>query len=881
MSERRRSIGETFAFTCRKFSSDKAITFFHKHDYTWLTYNQLYQKVMVLSEKLKSLGITPRTKVTIVLENSEQWPIVFFSLICCRAVIIPLNYQDNENKLSRIIKHAQPQWVITSSCLYETLKIWKNLPCHIYLINKGYHIKSDKVKKEDTNLPRDTAVILYTSGTTGTPKGVILTHKNLLANVSSLQSLNILQDTDCILAPLPFYHSYPLMVTILLPLLSGARISIPPTLSGEAIFECIRKTEVTIIVGVPRFFEVFVRKIEETINSMALPIKFILSLGIGITSFLRRYTGLNITRYLLPSLHKKFPPTFRFMISGGARLDPGIARKLFSYGFTILEGYGLTEASPVVSFNRPGEFKFGSAGKPLPDVEIKIIPLEEDGEGEILVKGNNVSPGYYLNQEDTSSTFKNGYLHTNDIGYIDRDGFLFITGRKNEIIVLPSGKNINPEEIERHYLMSPFIKEICVLKPKGSSSLAALIYPDYDYFSMKRIIQIKERLRWEIEKLSQMLPSYERIKEYKITSSPLPATVLGKIKREEAEKIYESMENVAHKKITFTDEDKLLLSHPLCKKGYEFLKKKLNREVNLDDHLELDLGLDSLEQIGLLLEFKNITGASIDEFQLIGISTVRDIMKKLQETSPLGKKEEPTDWSEVLKTPPSEEFTKLIENDLSLSQKTIALLLYLLSKILAKTFFHLSVKGKLNFPKKGPFIITPNHTSFLDAPVVIASLPWHIFLNTFFLGYRIYLENPLLRWAKKILRLIPIDPASTIIESMTACAFILRKGKNLCLFPEGTRSIDGEVKNFQRGTGILMKELNVPAVPTYIKGTNNAWHPSRPFPKPAKVQITFGPPVWPDKLLASTKENIDIYQYLVDNLREEVLHLSRASENKL
>jgi len=848
--------------------------FFKKNDkYQCLSYKNLYEKAITLGNFLLKKDINPQDKVAIFLENNYFWPISFMGIMYIKATSLPLNFQATEEELNYLIFHSQAKLLLTTSNLYSKAKeITKNTDCRILVLEDNFFQElTDTQLKVDFSDARkdDIACLVYTSGTTRTPKGVMLTHRNLLSNMHSLLKLNILKPTDCFISVLPLYHSYPFLTNLLLPLLSGAKISYPPQIEAEAILECIQKTGVTIFVGVPRLFSLFHEKILSQLKKH--PFWFLLNPLLNIFLPLRKET-INLAKILLSPLHKKFGKV-RLFISGGAKLDIKVAKDFYKWGFTLLEGYGLTEASPVVSFNLPHKFKFGSAGIPIPDVEIKIENPDEKGEGEILVRGENIMRGYYKEEGLTLNTIKEGWLYTKDIGFIDKDGYLFIQARLTETITLSSGKKIHPEEIESSYLKSPYIKEICVfLSKKPEEKLCAVVFPDYEYFREQRITQIKEKIRWEIENLSKRLPPYKRIHQYVITAESLPKTTLGKLQRFKIEEKFYLLEKPQKETKKISSQDEELLSFPICRKAMEYISQELKREVNLDDHLELDLELDSLEQVGLLLGFQKELGVKLKEEDLVGVFTVRDILEKLKNFV-YTKKEISLKWNDILKEPCEEKIKNSVTLSFSLSQKITNLFLYLILKSITYAFFSLRVKNKKNLPKSGPFILSSNHTSYLDGLIIASSLPFPLLLNTYFLGYRIYFHHPLIKWVNKLLRLIPLDTASNLIDALKVCSYILKNSKILCIFPEGKRSPTGEIDEFKKGAGILAKELNIPIVPLYIKGTYQAWPSYKRVPHPAKVTLVIGKPLTLEDLVKKINPYLDLYKNIVDNLREEILNL--------
>lgn len=880
MQKRAVNIFERFKEISLQYKREPALYYKEKDFYQSLLYEDLLKSSLYLGKILLKNKLNKGQRVSIILENSPCWAIAYLGVIFAGGTAVPLDPQLPSSLLKEFITHSNSKSLITSPQLFKKFNLRIKIPT--------IELELKKILKESRNQtleaepiifsPNQIASLLYTSGTTDIPKGVMLTHKNLLANVDSLQKLNLLTSQDCLISILPLYHIYPFMVNMLLPLLSGAKISYPPTIESDRIFECMQKTGVTILTGVPRIFTLFYERINEKINALPLPLKLALKFILPLNQPLRKL-NLNISKSVMAEVHKKFGRNLRFMISGGAKLHPQVAKQLYLWGFSIYEGYGLTETSPVVTFNRPGDFKFGSAGKPIEGVKVKIASPDEKGRGEITVKGENVMLGYFRLGGLTKNSIKEGWFYTGDIGYFDREGFLHIIGRKKEIIVLSSGKNINPEDLENYYSQSPFIKEICIFEsqsPRGKKDfLEAVILPDFNYFQSQGVVQIKEKIRWEIENLSRGLAPYQRISKYTIINKELPRTPLGKIKRYEVKARYWLSEKKEEKQEAQNLE---ILSGELSQKAFNFLCNKLKRQVELDDHLELDLGLDSLDQVELFLGFQKATGIKISNEEALGIFTVRDALLKLNEISQKQKEEKETvstQWQSIFK----EELPSPMKNKISLRQNNLAkavnLTGFFILKILFKLIFRLKVEGKENIPSEGPFLICPNHTSYLDGFIIAGSVPFKTFLNTYFLGHTKYFEHPYVSWATKVFRLLSIDPLIYLVESMQACAYLLKNKKILCIFPEGVRSNDGKIQNFKKGSAILSKELNIEIIPVIIEGAFSAWPRYRRFPEPSRIKVFFGKKINPSELLSEKEmEATDVYQIMVEKLRKKMLELA-------
>ncbi len=591
----------------------------------------------------------------------------------------------------------------------------------------------------------------------------------------------------------------------------------------------MKRDKITVLVGVPRLYNLFHRNIMDKINSNSIA-KILFKIA-------KKINNQNLSRKIFKKVHEAFGGNIKYFVSGGAKLDEEIASDLWALGFTILEGYGLTETSPIVTFNRPQKIKLGSAGLPLEDVQIKLI------DDEIVVKGRNVMKGYYNRPEATAEVLKDGWFYTGDLGRIDEDGFLYITGRKKEIIVLPNGKNINPEELENKILkISDLVKEVAVIMKDGQ--LWAIVYPDFDNLKRKNVVNIEETIKWKvIDKFNQQVPPYKRISGIKIVNRELPKTRLGKIRRFLLPKFLEEVEE----KPSIEIKEPQFEEYQIVK---NYLEKVTQKKVLPTDHLEIDLGLDSLEKVEFQVFIEKTFGLKISDEDLIKHPTVQEISEYIKERKTKIQVEE-IDWSKVLK-----EEVKIDISEVSFP----ILILKRIIQLIFKIYFRYKAKGIENIPNE-PSIITPNHQSFLDGFLVVATLPDSILKNTYFLAEETHFNTPLRKFLAKHFHILIVNINKDLKGSLQKTAQLLREGKNIVIFPEGARTRDGSLLPFKKSFAILSKELNVPVVPTVIKGAFEAYPINTKFPKPKKIEIQYLEPIHPDNLnydeiVKLTKEKI-------------------------
>jgi long-chain acyl-CoA synthetase len=641
------TIFDEFAKVVQERPTKPAILYPKIKHFHILTYIELYYQAIKLGNLFYFKGIQPLDRIAIMLPNQPEWPISFMAVQYAGAIAVPLDIKMAFREVKKLLLHSGARILLCAQHNCNDLRTYLGdiktlevIPVDAEETLQRLSLSAQETKRA-TQSPENPAAMFYTSGTTDNPKAVLLSHNNLLSNVHSIMQLGITSDQEVLLALLPLHHTYPFTVTCLLPLLEGARVSYPVGISSDDIINCLCETEVTALVGVPQIFSLFDHGIADKLNKLPTPKKIFLHIMLPVCWWLRKTFGINLAKDLLAELHKRFGENLRFMISGGARLEPKIARDFFRWGFTILEGYGLTETSPIITFNPLTKPKLGSVGLPIPGVMVKISHPDEKGVGEIAVQGPNVMLGYYQLPDESRRAMPEGWFLTGDLGYLDEEGYVYITGRKDEMIVLSSGKKVDPEEIEKHYSMSPFIKEICVFTSEGkafaegANQLFAVVFPNEENLRVHgESLHVEEKVKSELDSLSRGLPSYKRIKGFVLADENFPRTSLGKLMRHKVAGRYGVMMIAAKKKDEVLTEDELsLLSDPTCQKLLKYLSERLNREVSLSDHLELDLGLDSLGRMELLLEMQKFLSIEIPEektMELFYASTIEEMLLRAQ-----------------------------------------------------------------------------------------------------------------------------------------------------------------------------------------------------------------------------------------------------------
>ncbi len=856
------------------------------------TYGQLYRSSLAVARWLQTQGVEKGERVALLLENRPQWPLAYFGTLLAGAVAVPLDPVSRWDHIQYVLEQTQTQVIFTFP--QAPLSQLQQMPFlkRIVVVGEtggaGGKIVSFAEVLESSGSeeglpvarPDDLASIIFTSGTTGIPKGVMLTHRNFAANCRAIAKLNAIRPEDNLLSILPLHHAFPFTATLLLPLFSRVKITYLDTLKAEAILRCIKEQKVTILVVTPQVLQHFYQGMQRRLQAIPWPLRPLLRAYLHFSWRVSQVLVVNPAQPLLQKFRSALGEQFRFFVSGGAKLPESLAENFARLGFTVLEGYGLTETAPVVTINPPEAPRLGSAGWPLEGVEVRILNPDADGVGEVLIRGDNVMQGYYRNETATLEVLKDGWLHSGDLGYLDRDGYLFIQGRIKDIIVLSSGKNVSAEEVGRHYLQASSVKEIFVTTDAQEEKLAAVVVPDLDFFRKTGETDIYSKVKWDLDLLSQSLEPYKRVKDFVLIQEELPKTRLGKVKIYEAQRIYQERAGKRYAKKKPALEEGL---SPVGEVVVEVLARQIgDPRISLDDHLELDLGMDSLGLVELLAALEGRFNLKIRDDEFTGILTVRELIGFVEEKKPEAAREPEEEiavWDTILRTDPAPALLQKIGMNGGLAARMVTKGLTAVLGSWFRWMFSVQVCGQERLQGQG-YILCPNHASFLDGFLIayaVGPRRHHLFS----LGYSRYFDIPVVRTLSKMMRIIPVDSARNVVAAMQVSSYILRNGQVLCVFPEGSRSPTGELGPFKKGAAILAKELEVKLVPVYIQGSYEAWPTGATWPRPHPIRVLFGREhSWEELKKRGLEVDPDASDYdaVSLGLREEVLRLKEELE---
>ncbi len=843
---------------------------------------------------LIAAGLLPGERLGLLSENRPRWCVAYAAVLLAGGVVVPLDAELSAPALSQMLDDCQARGLFVSAELLERVGRDRPLFCEegrlLFCLDgpSGAVPGWSELGSEagTTPLPQieggdRPAAIIYTSGTTGAPKGVILTHRNLLAEIEGTRGALRVEPDEVALMFLPLNHVLAQLGSFLLAAAYRAEVVHARIGSGEELLKSVREEGVAILLAVPLLFHLIRDRIVERISAASPPRRWLARAAMLANGALRRTLKWNAGPLLFREVHQRVGPRLRLFVSGGARLDPTAQRDLMRLGFTVAQAWGLTESSGGSTFTPPEAIEIGSVGRPLAGVEIRIDRPDAGGVGEVCLRGPALSPGYHGRERETAATRRGEWFLTGDLGRLSGSE-LFITGRSKDVIVLPSGKNVHPEEVEGHLASSHLIREICVIGRRSGSEeaeeLHAVVVPDWDRLRELGIASAHPEIHDELQRLAQDLPPWLRVGSFQLSRDPLPRTATRKLKRFEVRALAErGDEGDALDEVDPTRHDPreaALLESPEGRRVVDLARRygRPRRPLRAGSSLELDLGLDSLARAELLLAAESDFDLRLESAEMSAIQTLGDLIEAVRARAGASRKAtvEASTWSEVIAAAgPSDLPPWLREGPTPLAGLPARAILAL-ARALSRPLFRPRVRGLEHLPPTGPYLICPNHLSYLDGVLLGAFLPPRARGRLFGLGATIHVQGGLRSRLARLFAIVPTDTARNLLPSMRVAAAGLKRGLILGVFPEGRRSFDGAVGELRRGPAILATELALPLVPCAFAGTFEAWPRTRRWPRPARTSMTFGAPLEPEP--AGGDPN-GAYERLNERLRQRWIEL--------
>lgn len=541
------TLPEMFSITVKRFPDRRCLTAFSP-DTLEFTYQETYDKVTGIANNLVKSGVQKGDRVAVTGKNSPEWAIAYLAVLYAGGVVVPLDYQLPAKTMDALMKHSDVKIAFVDEELFNEVGKEVSLEKKIslspgkkpYLLNMVVKAHQERVMPEEGDL----AAILYTSGTTGSPKGVMLTHSNLVCDCFLAQAHMTLYETDVFYALLPIHHSYTMLAVFIEALSVGAELVFGKKLVVSQIFKDLRQGNVTMFLGVPMLFNKLIKGVMSGIREKGIAVYGLIRFLMFISGLIKKTFKVNPGKKMFKGILKKISlDTNRICICGGGPLPSSTFKMFNQLGIDFVQGYGLTETSPILTLNPVTAYRESSVGLLLPEVEMKILNQDERGIGEIAVKGPMVMQGYYKNKEATDEIMlEGGWLNTGDVGYLDRDGYLYLTGRKKSLIVTEGGKNVFPEEIEDLFQLYEEVEQILILgyiidKKEKTEGIQALVHPSETFIERMKQAgtasdqDIEKRINEIIDEVNKGLPAYKKISRVHVLSEPMEMTTTKKIKR--------------------------------------------------------------------------------------------------------------------------------------------------------------------------------------------------------------------------------------------------------------------------------------------------------------------------------------------------------------
>jgi long-chain acyl-CoA synthetase len=865
------------------------------------SYGQLGDLAARGAAVLHQLGVGAGDRVVVMSENRPEWGIAYFAILLTGATAVPLDRELSLPEVVNLARVSRAKAMILSRKVVERLAgealvavpigddgdaTWS--PAHPALagwlaqrpaqeeVGASVLAFDDLFAEPDVVFvdpfqgggaagaargPARPAVkgdalasLIFTSGTTGTPKGVMLTHKNLTSMVSKLSSLFTLYKHDKLLSVLPLHHTLEFSAGFLMPLLHGASVDYLEDIDADTLARALEDQGITGMVGVPALFQLLERKIYKNVSDAGVLVERAFDSIVDLNRSLRDKLPWDIGtgKLLFYPVHRRLGGRMRLLITGGSALPPDTLKAFRGLGFNLYEGYGMTESSPVLTVTRPGDkIVPGSVGRALPGVDVRIDSPDASGVGEVIAKGPNVMTGYFENPEATAETLQDGWLHTGDLGRIDADGNLFIVGRKKEMILGPSGENVYPDELEELYRDCKYIKEISVVGLPGEAgheTPAALLVPDYEPGDSEHRMSreaVREAVREHIKKIGKGLPLYKRLKVVHLWDHDLPKTASRKVRRRDVVKELARLERAARggaelKKLEAQPGSPGAWLHDLIADVAQHKRGTVTSETRLDE-----LGFDSLMFTELAVALEAAGVELPDPAELQAVETVADVERLIARLGARTRSDKPR-RDRIAREKAAEDKKAAADDDITVPRPLVALGRRALRggmKALYRNVLDTSVHGAAQVPPFGGYIVCANHASHLDTGLIKYALGEQGEALVALAAKDYFFEDPVRRmYFENFTNLVPMERHGSLRESLRLAGEVLRDGYILLIFPEGTRSETGVMTDFKPSLGYLAMTNKCGILPMYLAGTHEAMPKGRYLPRRGeRVAAHIGP----------------------------------------
>jgi long-chain acyl-CoA synthetase len=832
-----------------------------EENYSYADLRELASRVGVF---LLGEDVPAAARVVLVAKNGPEWSMAFFGILKAGGAAVPVAHESTVAEIVNLVRASGAAGILIGDDVLEKRAGLQKalgeagLQAKVWPFTRAFELPELAVEQE--RLPRlykkhnpdALASLIFTSGTTGKPKGVMLTHRNFTFMVSELSKIFEFGVNDGMLSVLPLHHTFEFATGMLVPLAHGAQITYLPELTGDAIGSALKKGRVTAIVGVPALWDLMRRRLMQRFSDKA-PVLETFMKGLMAANYeLRTRTKVDLGVLVFLPIHEGFGGRIRYLISGGSALPPDVLKAFHGLGFNFFEGYGLTETAPVLSVTTPKSNPIaGSVGKPLPGIEVKLSePDAATGVGEVIARGRNVMAGYWEDEAATSAAIKDGWFHTGDLGRFDDEGNLYIVGRSKEIIIDANGKNVYPDEIEDLYRGSDFIKDLSVvgLPDERGEEVACAVVANYEHDVMLARGEVHARIEEHFRKVSAELPFWKRVKVMQIwEGDDLPRTPKRSVKRREVVAGLQSARKKAEESsgalVAAVRPDEASVGWLL--ETLATVSGKRRADVALGSRFD-QLGFDSLMYAELASAFENASVALPEGVDVTTLTTVAELHELLARgplvrTGPRATEADGKDGAGEVRVP--DVVARAGKRGLAFAQR-----------MLYEGALETKVKGKNHVPLHTNFIVAANHTSHLDMGVIKVALGDAGKDLTSLAAADYFFRNKYRRaFFKHFTNLVPMERTGSIRKSMDRAEQVLRGGRSMVVFPEGTRSLTGEMTDFLPSLGYLALRAGVGILPALITGAYEALPKGAAVPRARSLGVTFGPFLPGEWLEALTK----------------------------
>jgi long-chain acyl-CoA synthetase len=791
-----------------------------------------------VAARLAEHGVKPGDRVVLAGENRPAWPIAYFGILRAGAVAVPIDPKLSSKQVANVVQASGARVALWGEDVDALggLGARQSLPELLVL-------DLDTVTKRDGRLvppavdvkASDLASIIYTSGTTGDPKGVMLTHENFASLLASLTPLFHLKPSDGLLSVLPLHHTFEFSCGLLLPMSSGSCITYIGEITSERLGEGLSKARISAMVGVPALWQLLERRIVAQAKERGKAAGMAFDWALELNRLLGKNLGVDAGKLFFGPVHDKLGGRVKYLISGGSALPKSTAETFAGLGLHLSEGYGLTEAAPVLTVAQASpKSRAGHVGKPIPGVKIRIAHPDKDGVGEVWARGDNVMQGYFGNEEATRGVVDpDGWLHTGDLGKLDKKGQLVLVGRSKDVIVGASGENVYPDDVEEWLGQVDDVLELSIVGlSRGDTEVVACLAVPTREKDLPRHEAHARALR-SLKKATSELPKHCQPAVVHLYDADLPKTATRKVKRSEVKAILERLTAAALAPASTSAVLSVSGSLAMVQQALAAITNRPASEVRAEHSLAADLGLDSLLAMELAVALEARLGRPLPQESLNRVETVAELAELCAAARPVR-------TAAVIE---EEETTKTLDIPAPLADVAKTWM----SRVQMGFYDQVmkpEVIGRAFIPHNRNTIVISNHASHLDMGFVKYALGSYGEGLVSLAAADYFFDGALRRtYFEQLTNLQAFDRKTNIRQALREAGDTIRSGKNVLLFPEGTRSTDGALHEFKSTLGHLALSTRTDILPVHLGGTYESWPKGRKLPTRRDITARIGPPL--------------------------------------